>query len=103
MANLPCLRTDPELLRLEELNLSDAVFSFNFFVFFLSEEAEFSLAAPESTVIVEVPAFNPGPSCLTCPESRELRLVANGGETTEVGEASIVTWMGPAGVSATVH
>ncbi len=45
--------------------------------------AKFSLAASESVVIVEVLASIPKPSCPTCPESRELRLVADGRETTE--------------------
>jgi len=34
-ANLPCLKTEPELSCLEELNLLDAVFSIDFFVFSL--------------------------------------------------------------------
>jgi hypothetical protein len=99
VANLPCLRTEPELLRLEELNLLDAVFSVDYFVFFLVGGAKFSLAASESVVIMEVSASIPKPSCPTCPESRELRLVADGGEMAEVGGAS--GWGGMEGVSAT--
>ncbi len=82
VANLPCLRTEPELSRFKEL--LDRVLSFGFFIFFLVEEADFSLAASESVVSVEVSASTPGLSCPTCPESRELRLVADGGETTKV-------------------
>jgi hypothetical protein len=74
-------------------------FSFDFFVFFLVGGATFYLAASESVVIVEVSASVPEPSCLTCPESRELRLVADGGETTEAGGAS--GRGGMEGVSAT--
>ncbi len=85
VANLPCLRTEPELSRLEELKLVDVVFSFNFFVFFLVGGEEFSLAALESVIIVEVLASVPKISCPTCLESRELRLVVDGGETTEAG------------------
>ncbi len=87
VANLPRLRTEPELLRLEELNLLDADFSFGFFVFFLLEEAEFSLTASESAVIAEVLASIPKHSCPTCLESRALRLVVDGGERTEGGGA----------------
>jgi hypothetical protein len=76
------LRTELELSHLEEL--LDRVLSFDFFIFFLVEEADFSLVALESVVIVEVSASTPKPSCLTCPESRELRLEADGGETTKV-------------------
>jgi hypothetical protein len=50
--------------------------------------AKFSLAASESVVIVEVSASVPKLSCPTCPESRELILVADGGEKTEAGGAS---------------
>jgi hypothetical protein len=73
---------------LEELKLVDVVFSFNFFVFFLVGGEDFSLAALQSVVNVEVLASVPETSCPTCPESRELRLVADGGEMTEAGGAS---------------
>ncbi len=82
VTNLPCLRTEPELLHLKEM--LDRVLAFDFFIFFLVEEADFSLVASESFVIVEVSASTPKSSCPTCPESRELRLVADGGETTKV-------------------
>ncbi len=82
VANLPCLRPEPELSHFEEL--LDRVLSFDFFIFFLVEEADFSLVASESVVSVEVSASTPEPSCPTCLESRELRLVADGGETTKV-------------------
>ena len=62
VANLHCLRTEPELSRLEELNLLDVVFSFGFLVFFLVEEADFFWAVSESVVIVEVSASVPKPS-----------------------------------------
>ncbi len=88
VANLPCLRIEPELLRLEELKLVDVVFSFNFFVFFLVGGADFFLAALESVVILDVSVSVSKTSCPTCPESRELRLVADGRETTEAGGAS---------------
>ncbi len=101
VANLPCLRTEPDLLRLEELKLVDVVFSFNFFAFFLVGGADFSLAELESVVIVELLASIPKTSCPTCPESRELRLVADGGETTEAGGAS--GWGVMEGVLATWH
>ncbi len=61
--------------------------------------AKFSLAASESVVIVEMSAFVPKPSCLTCLESRELKLGVDGGETTEVGGGS--GWGAMEGVSAT--
>jgi hypothetical protein len=77
VAILPCLRAEPELLHLEELKLVDVVFSFNFFVFFLVGGADFSLAVLESVVIVEVSVSVPKTSCPTCPESRELRVVAD--------------------------
>jgi hypothetical protein len=53
---------EPELLHLEEFNFLDGGFSFSFIVFFLLEEAEFSLTASESAVIVEVSAFVHEPS-----------------------------------------
>ena len=43
VANQPCLRTESELLCLEEL--LDVDLSFDFFDFFLVEEANFPLAA----------------------------------------------------------
>ncbi len=75
--NRPCLRTEPELLPLE--GLLDIVLSVDFFVFFLVKEADFSLMVLESVIIVEMSVSSPEPSCMTCQESRELRLVADGG------------------------
>ena len=78
------MRTKPELSRLEKL--LDEVLSFDFYSFFLVVNVDFSLLVSESTVIVEVSASAPEPSCPTCPTSREFKLAADGGEATEVVE-----------------
>ncbi len=94
VANLPCFRAEALLSHLEELGLSNADFSFNFLVFFFLREAVLLLIASKSAVIMEVSASAPKPSCPICPESRELRLAAYGGETIEAGRVSIIAWGG---------
>ena len=86
------MRTKPELSRLEEL--LDEVLSFDYFSFFLVAEVDFSLSASESAVIGVVLASVPEPSCPTCPESREFKLAADGGEATEVVEFAGGVMMG---------